>query len=82
MSESPGRRRAGRGNEGAVSAPVQSFMLDAIASYYRRTPIMCRMHVRGAAGMANISIENQWRLDPCANAITIRGSLVRGPGGY
>jgi hypothetical protein len=49
-------------------------------------PNMCRMHVRGAAGMVNMTVESQRRLDPrqrtCTNETTIRGSLVRGPGGY
>ena len=47
---------------------------------------MCRMHVRGTAGMANITVESRRRRDPrqwtCANETTIRDSLARGPGGY
>src|SRR5580658_4509030 len=49
-------------------------------------PNLCHMHVRGTAGMANMRIESRRRHDArqrtCANETTIRGSLVRGPGGY
>ena len=47
---------------------------------------MCRMHVRNAAELANMTGESQRHLDPqqrtCANETTIRGSLVGGTGGY
>jgi hypothetical protein len=47
---------------------------------------MCRMHVRGASGIANMRIGDQHRLDrrqgTCANEASIRVSLLRRAGDY